>query len=119
MCHTFEPTLVSDLMTSVLECVWVKIVIGNRQVLVGSCYRKSSSSNLYFENIVKNLQLALSFNLLTILMGDFNFNYSSLDSYNHAHLIELYCQMKQLITEPLVALLVVDPILTMITFWLI
>ena len=45
MRHTFEPTLVSDLMTSVLECVWVKIVIGNGQVLVGSCYRKPSSSN--------------------------------------------------------------------------
>ena len=82
------------------QCVWVKLIIGNRKFLLGSCYRKPSASVVYLENIIKNLQETLSFNIFTLLLGDFNLNYSNPNSNNSADAIELCCQMKQLITEP-------------------
>ena len=96
----FKATFVTELLSRELECVWVKLIIGTRKLLLGSCYRKPSASAVYLENIIKNLQEALSLNIFTLLLGDFILNYSNQNSNNSAHAIELCCQMKQLITEP-------------------
>ena len=98
--ESFKATFVTELLSRELECVWVKLIIGNRKLLLGSCYRKPSASVVYLENIIKNLQEALSLNIFTLLLGDFNLNYSNQNSNNSADAIELCCQMKQLITEP-------------------
>ena len=94
------PSVVDCLHTQQLECIWVKVKIGNRKALVGSCYRKPSATVEYLEHIVDNLQKALSLNLFTILLGDFNWNYSDINCNNYARRIESICEMKQLITEP-------------------
>ena len=66
----FKPMVVSELSYANLECVWVKITVSNRNILIGSCYRPPSASVSYFENILNNIQTAMSFNIFTVLVGD-------------------------------------------------
>ena len=94
-----------DLEMNSIENIWLDIrTPSNPPTLVGFVYRNGKSNEAWMENFASMLDVVSSYNLNTVILGDFNINLlpensSSSLVKNWVDHLDMY-GLKQLITEP-------------------
>ena len=94
--EAYNATRLLELECDNIEILWANVNIGNTNVIVSTCYRPPSSSSTVLETNIDIIELALLRNKLTVILGDFNYDYNLSD----LNMIEYLCHMKQLILHP-------------------
>ena len=93
---SLQASLCDKLSHNTTESLWLIIKSMQTNILIGSIYHPPNSCRKYFDDMIINIEQAMSLNMKTVILGDFNLNAFTSKDIND---IEQLLQLTQLVQE--------------------